>query len=93
MKKLMRNLKIISHEINVRFKVIAKAIDARMEKQDKKFANICFAEITTFVKNNILLIKQILFLLDFVEHLYKILYEVHEIYHKIVNVQMNTQFN
>ena len=57
MKKLLKNLKIINHEIDVRFKAIAKTIDTRMKKQDKKFANIYFAKITTFVKNNISLIK------------------------------------
>ena len=93
MRKLMKNFTIIDHEIDVKFKAIAKTTDARIKKQDKKFANICFAKIITFVKNNILLIKQILLLLNFVKHFYKILYEVHEIYHEIVNVQINTQFN
>ena len=86
MKELMKNFKIINYKIDVKFKAIAETIDARMKKQNKKFANICFAKITIFIKDNILLIKQILFLLNFVEYLYKILYKAHEIYHKIVNV-------
>ena len=53
----MKNFKIINHKIDVRFKVIAKTIDAKMKKQNKKFANICFAKITTFVNNNIALTK------------------------------------
>ena len=57
MKELMKNFKIINHEIDVKFKVIARTIDAKMKKQDKKFANICFAKITTFVKNNIVLTR------------------------------------
>ena len=65
-------------------------IDAKMKEQDKKFANICFAKITTFIKNNISLIKQILFLLNFVEHFHKISYEIHKVYYETVNVQMNT---
>ena len=86
MRKLMKNFKIIDHKINVRFETIAKTVDAKMKKQDKEFADICFAKITTFVKNNIALTKQILFLSNFVDYLHKISYEVHEIYHKIVNV-------
>ena len=57
MRKLMKNLKIINYEIDVKFEAIAKAIDAKIKKQDKKFANICFAKITIFVKDNISLIK------------------------------------
>ena len=57
MKKLMKNLKIIDHEIDVKFETIAKTVDAKMKKQDKKFADICFAKITTFVKDNIALTK------------------------------------
>ena len=57
MKKLMKNFKIINHEIDIKFKTIAKTIDAKMKKQDKKFANICFAKITIFVKNNIALTR------------------------------------
>ena len=57
MRKLMKNFKIIDHEINVKFETIARTIDAKIKKQDKKFANICFTKITTFVKNNIALIR------------------------------------
>ena len=64
-----------------------------MREQDRKFADICFAEIATFVKDSIALTRQILFLLNFVDHLHKISYEAHEIYHEVVNVQMNTQLN
>ena len=61
MKKLMKNFKIINYKIDVRFEIIAKIVNVKMKKQNKKFANICFAKITTFVKNNILLIRQIFF--------------------------------
>ena len=57
MKELMKNFKIIDYDIDVKFETIAKTIDAKMKEQNKKFAKICFAKITTFVKNNILLIK------------------------------------
>ena len=53
----MKNFKIIDYKINVKFEVIAKTTDARIKEQNKKFANIYFAEITTFVKKNISLIK------------------------------------
>ena len=72
MRKLMKNFKIINHEINVKFEIIARTIDAKIEKQNKKFANTCFVKITTFVKNNISLIKQTFLLSNFVEHFYKI---------------------
>ena len=93
MKKLMKNLKIIDHEIDVKFEAIARTIDARIKKQDKEFADICFAKITTFVRNNIVLTRQAFLLSNFVDHLHKISYEVHEIYYEVVNAQMNTQFN
>ena len=86
MRKLMKNFKIIDFEINVKFKAIVKVVDAKMKKQNKKFANIYFAKITIFVKNNISLIRQIFLLLNFVEHLYKILYKTYKIHHKIVNI-------
>ena len=57
MKKLMKDFKIINHKIDVKFKTIAKVTDAKIKKQDKKFANICFAKIISFIKNNILLIR------------------------------------
>ena len=57
MKELTKNFKIIDHKIDVKFKIIVKIVDAEMKKQDKKFADICFAKLTTFVKNNISLIK------------------------------------
>ena len=53
----MKNFKIIDYKINVKFEIIAKTINARMKEQNKKFANICFAKITTFIKNNIALTK------------------------------------
>ena len=86
MKKLMKNFKIIDFEINIKFKAIVRVINAKMRKQNKKFANIYFAKITTFVKNNISLIKQIFFLSDFVEHLYKTLYKIYDIYYEAFNV-------
>ena len=55
MRILIKNFRIIDHEINIKFKVITKTIDARIKKQNKKFANICFAKIIIFVKNNIIL--------------------------------------
>ena len=85
MRKLMKNFKIIDYEIDVRFKTIARTIDAKIKKQNKKFANICFAKITTFVKDNIALTRQIFLLSDFANHLHKILYKIHEIYHEVVN--------
>ena len=93
MKELMKNFKIIDHKIDVRFEAIARTINARIKEQDKKFANIYFAKITTFVKDNTSLIKQIFLLSNFVEHLHKISYKAHKIYHEVVNVQMNAQFN
>ena len=32
MKELMKNFKIINHKIDIKFKAIAKAIDARMKE-------------------------------------------------------------
>ena len=89
----MKNLKIINHKIDVRFKAIARTADAKMKKQNKKFANICFAKITTFVKDNIALTRQAFLLSNFVDHLHKISYEIHKIYYETVNAQVNTQFN
>ena len=57
MKELIKNFKIINHEIDVKFEVIIRTIDARMKEQNKKFADICFAKITIFVKNNIALTR------------------------------------
>ena len=86
MKKLMKNFKIINHKIDVKFKIIAKTTDAKIKKQNKKFADIYFAKITIFVKNNIVLIKQVFLLSNFVDYLHKISYKTHEIYYKVVNV-------
>ena len=89
--ELIEELTVLSRKMNSKLKVIARAAETAISKKDKDFVNTYLTEITNFAKNNMSLIKRPLQLTGFVNYLYEISFEVHDVYHAALNAHMKVK--